>query len=226
MARPVCSGDSSGQTAIFRVGEALLCILVFCLLAWQLRAGGLYAFDNAVTGWVRADIVPGLTRWMILITNLGDLDSIIVLTAIAAIFLFARRCWRDGMGVAAASLGSWLLHLCLKQIFQRPRPDLPHLVPAGGFSFPSGHATVTAALFFTVAMIGCHLAANRTGRVLVRTGAVLVVLLVGISRIYLGVHYPSDVVAGWAVGGFWALAIAVALRLDGGNNYVKPAGCF
>ena len=114
--------------------------------------------------------------------------------------------------MAAASLGSWLLYSSLKLIFQRPRPDLPHLVPAGGYSFPSGHATATAALFFTLALVYCRHSGSRSGRVLVLSIAALLALLVGISRVYLGVHYPSDVVAGWAAGGLLAIVIAMLLR--------------
>ena len=116
--------------------------------------------------------------------------------------------------MAVASLSSWSLYTNLKLVFQRLRPDLPHLVPAGGYSFPSGHATATAALFFTLAMVYCrHNQGNRTGRALAIAAAAFVALLVGISRVYLGVHFPSDVVAGWAAGGLVAILIAMLLRL-------------
>lgn len=215
----------------------LFSALVFALLAWRLKAGGLTAFDDAITGWVRADSTPGWTSWMILFTGLGNFDFVAALSVLAASLLFVCREWDEGLGVAVASLSSWLLYTCLKLVFQRPRPDLPHLVPAGGYSFPSGHALTTAALFFTLALVSCrHIGApanagrglgrpgspalqgrgnqqgNRSGRVLVWVAAVLLVLLVGISRVYLGVHYPSDVVAGWAVGGLVALVIAMLLR--------------
>lgn len=193
---------------------ALICVLVFAFLAWRLHVGGLVTFDSAITGWVRADITPGLTCWMILITDLGNLGFVTVLTTLTALFLFACREWGEGLGVAAASLSSWLLYSCLKLVFQRPRPDLPQLVPAGGYSFPSGHATVTAALFFTMGMIYCHHTGYRTGRSMILAAAALLVLLVGVSRVYLGVHYPGDVVAGWAAGGFVALVVAMLLRLD------------
>ncbi len=192
----------------------MLCVLIFAFLAWRLHAGGLVAFDSTITGWVRADITPGLTCWMILITGLGNLDFATALTTLATLFLFACREWREGLGVAAASLSSWLLYSWLKPVFQRPRPDLPHLVPAGGYSFPSGHATATAALFFTLAMIYCHHTGYRTGRALVLAVAALLVLLVGVSRVYLGVHYPSDVLAGWAAGGLVVMVIAMLLHLD------------
>jgi undecaprenyl-diphosphatase len=204
--------------SIFMACAALLCVLVFLFLAWQLHVGGLIVFDSSITAWVRADITPGLTRWMILITDLGSAGFIAGLTTLIALYLFTRRNWWDALGVAAVSLGGRLLYVSLKLVFMRPRPDLPQLDPATGYSFPSGHATVAAALFFTLALVYCHHTGSRTGKTLALAGAALLVLLVGVSRVYLGVHYPSDVVAGWAAGGCLAVAIGLLLRLDFSTN--------
>jgi undecaprenyl-diphosphatase len=200
------------------VCAALLCILVFLFLAHELAVGGLGSFDRTVTGWIRPDITPGLTSWMILTTDLGSTVFIACLTTFAAFRLLTSRKLWDALGVAAASLGGWLLYVNLKLVFLRPRPALPQLDPAAGYSFPSGHATVSAALFLTLALVYCHHADSRTGKILAMAGAALLVLLVGISRVYLGVHYPSDVVAGWAAGGFLAVAIDLLLRLDFRTN--------
>ncbi len=201
----------SRQMLFFMACAAALCLLVFVFLAWQLHLGGLAAFDGAVTGWVRQFVSPGLTPWMILITDLGAFGFITTVTSLVTIILFVRRQWFDGLGVTAASLASWWLEYHLKLVFQRPRPGLPQLDPALGYSFPSGHAAVTSALFFTLALLYCRYTGSRTGRLLALAGASLLVLLVGISRVYLGVHYPSDVVSGWAVGGLVAVAINLLL---------------
>ena len=223
--RPVSRDDapgSSGQLLLMLVA-ALLCILVFAFLALELRVGGLTAFDSTVTAWVRAFMNLRLTHWMLAITDLGSLPLVTALTVFTVLYLFAHRDWGDGLGITVASLGSWWLEIQLKLMFLRPRPDIPHLAPATGYSFPSGHATVTSALFFTLALVYCRHAASRTGRALVLIGAALLVLLVGISRVYLGVHYPSDVVAGWAVGGLLTLAIAALLRRGlGALNRARP----
>ncbi len=197
-----------------RAWAAMICLLLFAFLAWQLRVNGLAAFDNAVTGWVRAYMSPMLTHGMLLISDLGALPFIAALSTLSAAYLFARRKWGDGLGVAAASLGSWLLESQLKIVFHRPRPDLPHLTPVTGYSFPSAHATVTAAVFLTLALVYCRHPASATGRAMMLPGAALIILLVGISRVYLGVHYPSDVLAGWAAGCLWALAIDFLLGLN------------
>ncbi len=201
------------QMLICMACAAFLCLLVFAFLAWQLRLGGLAAFDGTVTGWVRSFVNPGLTSWMILITDLGIFGFVTALTALATILLFVRRQWMDGLGVTAAPLTAWWLELYLKSIFQRPRPGLPQLDAAPGYSFPSGHAIVTAALLFTLALVYYRHTNSRTGRMLALTVASLLVLLVGISRVYLGVHYPSDVVAGWALGGLLVVVIAFLIHL-------------
>jgi membrane-associated phospholipid phosphatase len=202
----------SGPVLIM-AAAALFCILVFAFLALELQAGGLTGFDSALSDWVRAGMNPGLTRLMILVTGMGGFKFITTLTALAVITLFALRRWGEGLGVAFASLISWRLFLYLKLVFQRPRPELPHLAPATGYSFPSGHAAVTAALFIILALVYAHRSGRRSGRAAMLVAALLV-LLVGISRVYLGVHHPSDVVAGWAQGALVALVISLLLRLD------------
>lgn len=192
---------------------ALLCALAFAFVALEMTTGGLAAFDSAVAGWVRALVNPRFTRLMLVITDLGSAPFVIGLTALAALCLFARREWGDGLGVAAASLASWQLEIRLKMVFQRPRPELPYLSPATGYSFPSGHAAVTAALFLTLALVFSR-HASRAARALALSGAGLLTLLVGISRVSLGVHHPSDVLAGFAAGALVALFISLLLRLD------------
>ena len=160
------------QMLICMACAAFLCLLVFAFLAWQLRLGGLAAFDGTVTGWVRSFVNPGLTPWMILITDLGIFGFVTALTTLATILLFVRRQWMDGLGVTAAPLSAWWLELYLKSIFQRPRPGLPQLDAAPGYSFPSGHAIVTTALLFTLALVYYRHTNSRTGRMLALTVSV------------------------------------------------------
>ncbi len=157
---------------------------------------------------------------MILITDLGIFGFVTALTTLATLFLFIRPARADGLGVTLASLAAWWLELDLKSIFQRPRPGLPQLNPATGYSFPSGHAAVTTALFFTLALVCWRQTNSRNVRITALAGAAILVLLVGISRVYLGVHYPSDVIAGWALGGWLAAVIALLVDLCAG----KPQG--
>jgi undecaprenyl-diphosphatase len=106
----------------------------------------------------------------------------------------------------AASIGGMLLTGLLKDVFQRDRPPLAmHLAPAINASFPSGHATLSATVFLTLGALIAHFAQRRRVRIYALTAAVLLTVVVGCSRVYLGVHWPTDVLAGWCVGAAWAL---------------------
>ena len=108
----------------------------------------------------------------------------------------------------AAVLGETLLANGLKALFDRPRPDIvPHLVHATGNSFPSGHATSAAAVYLTLAALIASGVKSRAARAYVFSFAIVVALIVGASRVYLGVHYPSDVLAGLSLGAAWAAII-------------------
>jgi undecaprenyl-diphosphatase len=110
----------------------------------------------------------------------------------------------------------------LKLVYSRPRPDL---VPHGSYvysaSFPSGHSTLSAATFLTLAMLIASLEPNRGTKVMVYVLAFALVLSVGVSRVYLGVHWPSDVLAGWCLGAAWALAAWIALLRFGARDDVR-----
>lgn len=116
--------------------------------------------------------------------------------------------------VVAAVLGGWLLNDTLKQVFDRPRPTIvPHLMSASNLGFPSGHSTIAAVFYPTIAGLTGRLVEKRRLRFYLMTLAILGSLLIGFSRVYLGVHYPSDVLGGLAVGFAWALACGIVARV-------------
>lgn len=150
------------------------------------------------------------------ITALGGTTLVVVITLVAILaFLFHRRPLHAlvmGGCVVAASVSSQFT----KALFSRPRPDLvPHDVYVYSGSFPSGHSTMSTAAFLTLAMLIASLEVKRRSKALAYTLAALVVLGVGFSRVYLGVHWPSDVLAGWCLGSAWALLGWLALRAMG-----------
>ena len=118
-------------------------------------------------------------------------------------------------------LGGGILSSGFKAFFERPRPDLvPHKVAVFTSSFPSGHATLSAVTYLTLGVMLAKFENDRRAKIYCLTVAACLTILVGVSRIYLGVHYPTDVLAGWCLGGAWAgLCWIIAMRvIPGGNN--------
>ncbi len=115
--------------------------------------------------------------------------------------------------LAGSTAGASLLNAGLKSILHRPRPELvPHLAAVSNASFPSGHAMISAAIYLTIAAMLSETQPKRSARIFLMAFAGLLVLLIGCSRIYLGVHWPSDVLAGWCLGSVWALVVFAVNR--------------
>lgn len=176
---------------------ALLCVWV---IAWLQRAGWLTSFNEGLmlaagearqTGW-GGPVTTGLR----LVTTIGDTIGRFALLAVALLWLAWRRRWRDAFWLIGLMAGGTLLNLGLKQIFAAPRPDLlQHLDVVTSYSFPSGHAAGNMILFGAVAIL--------IGRRSARVAAALIIAAIGISRVWLGVHWPTDVLAGWIMGLGW-----------------------
>ena len=144
--------------------------------------------------------------------------SLVVLTVVG--FLLFMRHWRVAIFTFAASVSGQLVSHLLKEAFGRPRPDLiPHEVAVFTHSFPSGHAMMSAVVYLTLASLAARLMHRRHMKVYVLSVAIVFTILIGVSRVYLGVHWPSDVLAGWMIGASWALACwLVAAKVGLGRN--------
>ena len=139
-------------------------------------------------------------------SRLGYLWGVIPIDALALLFLLARRRFRDGLFLGLAVIGSAILNIVAKNHYARLRPDLwISLTPETTYSFPSGHAMGSTALALAMILL-CW---PTRGRWLVTTASMLFVLLVALSRIYLGVHYPSDILAGWAAASAWTIGMYI-----------------
>lgn len=147
------------------------------------------------------------------VTGLGS-AAVLVLIATAAVgFLALLRRWSDALLLLIAVCGGQVLSSLLKLGIDRPRPDLvPHLAQVQTLSFPSGHAMMSAITYLTLGSLVARIVPGRATKVYVGTLAVLLTLLVGFSRIYLGVHWPSDVLGGWCAGFAWATLCWLAAR--------------
>lgn len=195
----------------FALGIVL--IVIFASLAKGVMQNELSQFDNTVGSYVRSFARPQLTRLNIWITTLGSAQVEIPLFLLVASYLLfkLKHTWEATL-LATALAGAWLLNEVLKLAFQRSRPSMRHLVEAGGYSFPSGHAMVAAAFY---GMVGYVLWLNLREKtvyawlVFLLTG--ILVIAISISRVYLAVHFPSDIIAGLAAGGVWLTACITAL---------------
>lgn len=147
------------------------------------------------------------------ITALGGTTLVVVVTVVAVLAFAFHKKRVHALVMAGAVLAAWGSSQATKALYGRPRPDLvPHEAYVYSASFPSGHSTMSTAAFLTLAMLVASLEPRRRSKALAYVLAGLVVAGVGFSRVYLGVHWPTDVLAGWCLGAMWALVSWIALR--------------
>jgi undecaprenyl-diphosphatase len=190
----------------------LLPLWGFGAMVEDLREGEAFAFDVPILQAMHAMAGPGLDRLFILMTEVGYAWGVVPADIVLVLALTLRRHRREGVFAALSIFGSMLLNLAAKHSFARVRPELwVSIRPETTFSFPSGHAMGSMTLAM-VAVLLCWSVRTRGGwgwRWPVTIGAAAFVLLVGLSRIYLGVHYPSDILAGWTAASAWVIGVYV-----------------
>lgn len=186
----------------------LLPLLLFVSLARDVVMFGALGYDRSIMMWVHGLESPVLTTTMSAATELGGLVAVPIIAVLWAGLLWWRGRRRDAALLAAAVIGSTLLNSALKAVFQRDRPDFwQHLAVESSYSFPSGHAMASMSLAASLVVIAWS---SRWRWPAILLGAVYV-LVVGVSRIYLGVHFPSDILAGWCVAVLWVTVVVVVL---------------
>ena len=158
------------------------------------------------------------------VTALGGTTIIAMVTLAAAGYLMMSSKRHAALLLLAAILGAVLLSFAIKAGIERPRPELfPHGTPVYTASFPSGHATGAAATYLTLGALLARFQRARRLKIYFMTVAVLLTLLIGISRLYLGVHWPTDVLAGWTLGSCWALLCWMVARQLQRSGAVEPS---
>jgi len=148
---------------------------------------------------------PLTTATVVAITNVGRGPVSIAIVFLVAAGLLVRGCWKEASLLVVANLGSLALDRGVKAMFARPRPPLDlvtRITDPQGFSFPSGHALSAMVLYTSLAMVAGGLGLPRLKRASIALAMILIPAM-GFTRVYLGVHYPSDVIGGWALGAAW-----------------------
>jgi undecaprenyl-diphosphatase len=190
----------------------------FLELADEVREGSTLAIDKALLLALRDPADPGKLAgppWLEEVvrdfTALGSASVLVFLTLSVLGYLLLLRRYALALLVVVAVSGGLLLSLPLKIALDRQRPDLvPALTPAQFASFPSGHSMAAASTYLTLGALLARVQPRRRLRIYFLALAMLVTILVGVSRVYLGVHWPTDVLAGWTAGATWALLCGLA----------------
>jgi len=202
------------KTTILKIGFIIIAILVsgmvFASLAEDLVNKETFSTLDPFFGtWLVAHTtVPG-DHVFAIVTFLGNALVISAGTGLIGFWFARRRNWKKLILLFSAVAGGALLNLVLKNIFQRTRPAIPgaYMVDTG-FSFPSGHSMISLVFYGMIAYLALSYVKNKKWKVLIIAGALLICALIGFSRLYLGVHFLTDVLAGWAAGGLW-LAVCI-----------------
>ncbi len=211
MSRPVLSGVIT--PLLFGLVCAVLSLMLFAWLAEEMLEGDTRQFDTAVRQFVHSHSSVPITTVMQFVTFLGSplFVSIAATSGCLALWVTGRR--RKALLIAITVIGGSLLMWVLKMSFhrQRPPPFFDTHLPAS-YSFPSGHALLSFCLYGAGAVLFSADQNNLWVRTAIWTVAVVLVVAIGLSRIYLGVHYPSDVLAGYLSALVWVLGVGIAYR--------------
>lgn len=194
--------------------------LLFAMLAGEVMEGDTHALDEAVLLALRQSGDLGQTigpYWLSHavqdITSLGGVTVLSLMTALATVYLLISRRFKIAIFTLGSILGGWMVSSALKVVIARPRPDIvPHLVDVRDLSFPSGHAMLSAVTYLTLGALLSRTQTTRATRLFMIGSALFLTLIIGLSRVFLGVHYPTDVLGGWCAGATWAVGCFLVAR--------------
>ena len=212
------------------VGLTALLLWGFGSVADEVIEGEALAFDTAVTSFFREAGNPNdpwgptwLEEAMRDITGLGSFTILGFVLFATILYLALTGKGRTAVFVGFSVIGGTILSTGLKMLFDRPRPDVEAAARVFTASFPSGHATVSAVVYLTQGLLLAEATTDKRMKVYFIVLGVFVTLAVGISRVYLGVHFPTDVLAGWSLGAAWALACWAGYAVLFGHDRGKTA---
>lgn len=203
----------------FKAGRLLISLIIlagltylFVHLARGIDGDSLHRFDLGIIQVVQGSINDMSTNVLLLLTSLGTIKGNIVLVVLFSIWFIWKRHYLSTAFLLFVCLSGAYVNKYLKWTFQRERPSLNPLVVENGFSFPSGHSMSSFILYGALMIIATRMTKNWHIRLPVYVVCTVMIILMGYSRIYLGVHYPSDVLAGYAAGGVWLVITAEVFK--------------
>ncbi|MFC0274975.1 phosphatase PAP2 family protein [Metabacillus herbersteinensis] len=183
---------------------SLVSLMGFAVMAILVSKHTIVHFDSTIISFVQGFEGPILTEIMKFFTFIGGTKPIVVISLLILFILYkVLKHLSELILFIAVIAGANGLFVSLKLLFHRARPDLHRLIEASNYSFPSGHATNAFALYGILTFLLWRHIPSRLGRTILIILSVFMIFAIGMSRIYLGVHYPSDVIAGYFISAFW-----------------------
>jgi undecaprenyl-diphosphatase len=196
------------------LGAASLSSGVFIKITSELLENDVHGVDSSILTVVLKMRRPWLSSVAVDLTALGSTTLVVLITAIGVCVLFSLKDGLAAWQLLINSVGAGIWTIITKNFIERSRPEnIAPLVHVSGFSYPSGHSLASASLYLTMAILTVRYLPTTKARVLLLGLAITVILLVCVSRVYLGVHYPSDVASGASLGVAWALLLAGSFSL-------------
>ncbi len=178
--------------------------VLFGIVAYLVTSGTTKPFDQAALLWINQHASPAFDSFFLAITDLGGVIILAAATLAIVLYLLVKKKYPQALLLAAGVGGVSALNVLLKTLFDRPRPDLwDWLITETSFSFPSGHSAAS----FAFALCIILLLWNTKWRIISTVIAGLYIVLIGTSRLYLGVHYPTDVLGGWLLAFTWVMLV-------------------
>ncbi|WP_251551814.1 phosphatase PAP2 family protein [Neobacillus muris] len=201
---------------------SVVCLIGFSLLALQISGNSLLHFDRQMISFIQGFETPWLTSLMKFFSFIGSVPVVILLCLLCMYILYKLlHHYSELLLFISVAIGSAVLNLMLKLIFHRARPDLHQLVEISGYSFPSGHAMNAFTVYGIFAFLMWRHLYTKWGRIWLIIASTWMILLIGLSRIYLGVHYPTDIIGGYLASGVWVTAAILFFQYYKEKRYNK-----
>jgi undecaprenyl-diphosphatase len=181
-------------------------VIIFLKIAGEIIEKEPITFDSSFLQWIHAQSTPILDKFFLFITNLGSFETLFIISSVILIYLLFKKYRIKALILFFSVGGAAIANVILKLLFHRSRPTFWHsVISETSYSFPSGHAVMSSAFILSVILITWQ---TKWRWPVVIIGTALIGLI-GLSRIYLGVHYPTDVIAGWSVSLAWVFVVFI-----------------